>query len=479
MMKAGKLSYLFGVLLSLFLALDPGPASGVPAPGAGTELSAAAASAAVGTGPGAGTSTTSSSSDTLYLSLDEAVRLALARNEDVKVAEAEFEKARGRKTEAYAGALPNVSLQAGYTRNVLRPVIFFPNPETDETMKIEIGEKNDFLMAVAFSQPLYAFGRIGGAIKIADYFMRSSEKDLNAARRKIELQAKQAYYSVLLAREALDISARTLEQAKRHLEETRLMLGQQMASRFDSLRAVVRVKNTEPMVIASKNAFTLAELDLKRIVGIESARPVKLTDRLAFAPESLSLDDAIEEALANRPDMASLRLRVAMAQKVYKVRKRSNFPFLSLVGNFIVEGQESERFFPRSERVAKSFGVGLSLSFPVFDGFANRGRVKQAKADYDIARYSFDKMKKAVALQVTQLYKQLQADTESLESQRATVAMAEETYRLALVRFRNGLSTSLELSDAELALTNARLNYLQALYDCIVTKERLKNAMGY
>lgn len=420
----------------------------------------------------------SSPNDTLLLSVRQAVAMALERNEDVKLALSKFDKAKGKKKEAYAGALPSLNFLGAYTRNIQRPVIFFPNPDTDETMKIEIGEKNDFLATLSFLQPLYAFGRIGGAIRIADYYMKSSEREVADARQRVALEVEEAYYRTLLAREAAEISRQALEQALARRRETLKKFGQNVASPFDTLRAYVEVKNREPQVVEAENASRIALLNLKRVVGISREQPVFLTDELVYRPQRFDLDEALGEALSARPDLAAMRLQLAMAEKVYQVRKRGNFPFLSLVGSYLVEGQESDRFFPRSERVAHSFSVGLSLSFPVFDGFANRGKIMQAKADLDAARYTLAKAERAVELQVTQLLRELEAAERNLKGREATVAMAEEAYRLALVRYRNGLSTALELGDAELALTQARLNRLQAVYNCTVTRERLRGAMG-
>lgn len=417
--------------------------------------------------------------DTMRLSLAQAVRLALLHNEDVKIAEETLAKARGRKREAYAGALPSLTGQAGYTRNILRPVIFFPNPDNDEEiLKIEIGEKNDLLMSLYFQQPLYAFGRIGGAIKIADYYLKSSEKDLTDARQQTVLAVTEAYYRVLLADEVWHISRQALAQAQRQFDETVVKYRQQVAARFDSIRSAVNVKNAEPAVIEAENARTIAMLDLKRVTGIDHVTPVALTGRLEYADQSYDLTTTVEQALGNRPDVQAMRLRVAMSDKVLQVTKRNNWPFLSMVGTYTWQGQDSDQLWPPREKWAESFGMGVSLSFPIFDGFSTRGKVQQAEADLNIMNYSLQKMEKAVALQVTQLYKELDADRRNLDSQKATVAMAEEAYRLALVRFKNGLSTSLELSDTEFALTSARLNYLQAVYNTIITRERLENAIG-
>ncbi|UCG52851.1 MAG: TolC family protein, partial [Candidatus Latescibacterota bacterium] len=268
--------------------------------------------------------------DTLRLSLNDAIKLAMENNEDIRIAEAGLQRARGRKKEAFSAALPYIGLDAGYTRNILRPVIFFRDPISEEVLQIEIGEEHDYLMHISFSQVLFAFGRVGGAIKAADYFLKSSEATLEAANRSIKLETEIAYYEALLAAEVKEIAEQSLDAAQKHFDETKRKLRQQMASNFDSIRAEVQVKNREPEVIKADNAIRLTRLNLKRIIGVDRNTPVVLTDSLGFEPQTYSLEDAINEAYKMRADVRALRLNVSMAEKIYQVRKRSNFPMLEL-----------------------------------------------------------------------------------------------------------------------------------------------------
>ncbi|UCH82926.1 MAG: TolC family protein [Candidatus Latescibacterota bacterium] len=416
--------------------------------------------------------------DTIRLSLEDAIRRALETNEDVGIAAAELDKAKGTKKEATSAALPHLDIFASYTRNPLLPVIFFPDFDTGEPTGIKIGADNDYLMTVSVNQVLFAFGRVGGAIKAADYYLKSSEEGLEAAKKDVRLEAEIAYYDALLAVEVRRIAIQSLARAKNQFEETEKKLRQQTASRFDSIRAAVEIKNREPEVLNAENAIRLARLNLKRIVGIDRNTPVILTDSLVYEPETYSLDDAIEEAYQIRSDIRALRLNVAMTEKIYTVQKRGNFPTLSLFGNYTLQGQ-SQGYLLQVEQHANMASVGLSLNFPIFDGLATQGRAAQAKADHSAAQLSLQRLEKIVALALQELYDQLGAEQENLESQQATVQMAEESYRLALVRFQNGLSTRLELEDAELALTVARLNYTEAVYRYMVAKKRFEYAMGH
>jgi outer membrane protein TolC len=423
--------------------------------------------------------TVAAPADTLRLSLGDAVRLAMENNEDIGIARAELDRAKGRKKEATAAALPHLGFYGGYTRNILRPVIFFRDPSNDEVVQIEIGEENDYQMNISLDQVLFAFGRVGQAIDAADYYLRSNEANLEATAKDVRLAAETAYLNAVLAQEVREIAVKSLEASQRQLDETIRKLDQRVASRFDSILAAVEVKNREPAILTAENEIRLTRLELKRVIGVDRETPLVLTDSLVFEPEEYSLEEAVDEAYKMRSDIQALRFQVAMMQKIYEVRRRSNLPYLALQGNYTLQGQASGELFPDSDSWAEALGIGVSLTFPIFDGFENRGRAEQARADVTATEYSLQKLENLVALAITELYDQLGAERKNLESQEATVAMAEEAYRLASVRFANGLSTSLELENSQLALTTARLNQQTAIFRYMVAKRRFEYAMGH
>lgn len=417
--------------------------------------------------------------DTLQLGLDDAIRIALQNNEEIGIAEAGLDRAKGTRKQATAAALPHLGFSARYTRNIQIPVIFFNDPASNEVIPIEIGQANDYLMNFSLDQVVYAFGRVGGAIKAADYYLKSNEAALESTKQDVRLQTEVAYYDALFAVEVRRIAIQSLDAAEKHFEETKRKLRQNMSSRFDSVRAEVEVKNREPEVLNAENAIRIARLNLKRVMGIDRTIPIALTDTLVFEPEVYSLDEAIREAQIARPDIQALRLHVAMTDKLYSVQKRWNLPYLSLFGSYNFQAQTSNDLIPPSDSFIKSFGLGLSLTFPIFDGLENRGKVAQAQADLSAAKYTLKRLENVVALAINELYDQMGAEEKNLRSQQATVGMAEEAYRLALVRFTNGLSTNLELEDTELALTSSRLNYSEAVYRYMVAKKRFEYAMGH
>lgn len=419
------------------------------------------------------------SAEPLRLTADRAVALAVERNETFLMAREDASKAAGVVKEAWAGALPNLSVEGTYQNNFQLPAFFAP--EEFGGGKLEIGSDLEVEGRLRLDQVLYAFGRVGNAIRYAEVYERIAGLGVERARAAVVLEARSAYYGVLLAREVLSIRERSLEQAKSQLEETRRKHDQGTASRFDLLRTEVEVKNRLPERIAAENDLALAMQDLKRVVGLDGDPDPILTDTLFYRPFAIGEEEAVRDALARRPEILALEKNVEGQRRVLSIRKAERLPILGLYGQIALQGQ-ADRWdviepFDENHRAVSS-AAGIAVSMPIFDGFRTKGKVMQARADLRRAEYELEGARKAVRLETTKAVKDLESLRKSWEAETATVGLAEEAYRIAETRFRNGLSTRLELADAETALDAARTNYAKTLYDYDVALARLEKTIG-
>jgi outer membrane protein TolC len=292
---------------------------------------------------------------------------------------------------------------------------------------------------------------------------------------------REAYYRVLLMDRVVGIQRQSLKQAQSHLKDVEDKYAQGTMSRFDLLRAQVEVKNREPGVIEAENNLALSIEDFKRVVGLGADDEPVLTDSLAYAPVAITEDDAIAEALANRPEILTLALNVQGRKKILAIEKAGMYPLLGLYGEIDLQGQSRKddllgSFEKENRAISKS--VGLALSVPIFDGFRTRGRVTQARAALKRAEFELEQAHKGIRLEVSKAVRDLASLKLEYESQVATVGLAEEALKIAEARFRSGLSTQLELTDAETALDFARTNFAQTLYECNVAAANLERALG-
>ena len=419
------------------------------------------------------------SSVAMRLSLADAVSLALRHNETLLIALEDEKRAGGAVKEAWAGALPSVALQGTYQGNFKKPAFFAP--EEFGGGKFEIGEDIEVLGNVRFDQVLYAFGRVGNAVQYANIFREIAALGVGNARSEVTFSARETYFRVLLMQHVVDIQRQSLEQARSHLADIEVKYSQGTASRFSLLRAQVEVKNREPEVISAENNLALTVQDLKRVLGLDDESVCILTDSLEYNPYDIGEEKAIDEALSNRPEIRSLVLNVEGRRKILSIENAGSLPILGLYGQIALQGQahKDHPFDPfKKDHRAISASAGLALSVPIFDGFRSRGKIQQAQASLHRAQYELQRARRAVRLEVTKAVQDLQSLHREYESQVATVDLAEEACAIAETRFLNGLSTQLELTDAETALHFARTNFAETLYRYNVALANLERVLG-
>ncbi|MFQ5689244.1 MAG: TolC family protein [Gemmatimonadota bacterium] len=417
------------------------------------------------------------------LSLESAVRRATTLNEVVLMARAEQARAEGIATETRADALPEVTANVNYTRNVQRPVLFFNTP--NGVQQISIGDDNDYTFGLSLKQPLLDFS-LGPARKAAGLSRRASSAQVESARVAAALQARLDYYTVLLDRALVRVQEQALEQAAARLKEVEAMNRAGTAADFDLLTAQVEVENIRPQLIEARNRLELDGNRLKRTVNLPIATELVLTDSLERPPppaperaeaESVAMRAAVKHAMEHRADLEAQELVVDLQSQNLSAQRSDALPSFDLLASLSRRGSSSQ-FFPSEEDFSQSLTAGLQVSIPLFDGRARAGRVQQARAALDRERYRLRQLSGDVQLEVQQARQALGAARAQAEASESNVRRAERALKIAQTRFRNGLSTQVELNDSELAVTRARTNYAQALFNYNVAQARLVAAMG-
>jgi len=411
----------------------------------------------------------------LRLSIAEAVARSVQLNEQVLVARADRAAARGAVREIRADALPELSADFGYTRNIQTPVLFF---NTDEgVQQISIGDANEYSFRLGLRQTLLDFS-LGPARAAARLAEDASLAGVEATRDEVALQTRLAYYTVLLDRALVRVEEKALEAAQRRLAQVEEFYEVGTGSEFDLLTAQVEVDNIRPGLIEARNQLELDLNELKRAIGLPLDSSLVLTDSFpAPADVDVELDQAVQRALAQRSDLQAQRLSVELRGESLTSERAGALPSL-LLDAAILRRASSADVVPPSRDFSQSTSVGLSLEWPIFDGAARSGRIQQAQAVLERERYRLRQLREDVRLEVQQTLLARDAAREEIAASDANVRRAERALEIAQSRFRNGLSTQVELEDAELAVTEARTNYARALYRFAVADARLRAAMG-
>ncbi len=412
----------------------------------------------------------------LALTLEESIRLALSQNPYHLAAGERLETARAKLREAAANFFPSLNAQGLHTLDEKLFVLEFPSFIPGEPpQKVTFDFTRDYQFSLSLSLPLFTSGRLTSGFKQAKYNLLSIEEAVKQSKHITVFNAKKAFYGHLLAENFVKVAEETAEVAEKHLKNVKSLYEVGMASKFDLLRSEVQVANLKPQLIKARNNLKIAELSLKTLLGLDLFQPIEIKGYLTYEPFEPDLEESISKALLNRPEISQLGFQKQMAGEMLKLTRASSLPALAISGTY---NFWADQFNFRKDTWQSYYAVNLVLTVPLFNGFATSARVAQSKAtikELDLTKRGLEDM---VKFEVRQVILMLNEAKESLLSQEKNVEQAQESLRIAELNFSEGLATTLDVSSVQAALTQAKTNYSQALYDYVISLAQLDKAMG-
>ncbi len=414
---------------------------------------------------------------TTVLTMEDAINLALEKNSELKIAKMEVEKSEQKLREARSGLFPKLDISGQYQRYIDKPVIFLP-PGSPFGSTLEIGSDNSYQAAAQLSVPLFALSLYEG-IGLESDALDIAEQNYISAKNKIVGDVKKSFLSVILARETKDVMQQSLKNAEDNFENIKRLNSAGTLSDYDVLRAEVQVENLKPVVLQMENNYKLSLEALKVAIGLDADQSIEVVGEIEF-DESYKIPteaEIIEELIRNNPTLAILERQVKLNDRNVSLEEAAYFPSLAGFGNYQYQAQANDFKFSDYNWV-KTFVVGLQLQIPIFNGFKTQSRVSQAEIGLNQAVEQKRNFTEAIKTQALSVLYRVEQAVKRIEGQNKTVRTAQEGYEIAKRRLENNLGTQLEVNDAELALRQAKLNRLQAIYDFKVAEADLETVLG-
>ena len=397
------------------------------------------------------------------LTLSDSIALAVEYNPALKITQQAKEKAAWGLSQAKA----HQGFTVGYSYTGVRTV----QPPYAFTLK-PIQPYDYFSHQVKLQLPLYTGGKVESSIDMAKHGLEISELAVSAAKQQLIQGVTAAYLNALQGRNLAETAQQSVKTLTAHLQNVRNHYEAGTVSLSDVLQTEVRLANARNNLIKAHNGYKLARYKLNKEIGLPLQNDAVLKDDISYRPYLSTLDESISTALANRPEIAQTRLKIAAAQDKVKIANAENLPTVGLVAMNTWDDKKS----PGTEN--SKWLVGMSLQMNVFDNGLTRAQLKQARSDAAIAREQAQQTADIIALEVSQAYLGVIEASERIANNQVAVHQSETDYRLALERYENGIGTNLDVMDAELAMTRARVNHIQAMYDYSNSRAQLDKAMG-
>ncbi|MBI4690782.1 MAG: TolC family protein [Nitrospirae bacterium] len=329
---------------------------------------------------------------------------------------------------------------------------------------------NQYTSSLSLKQNIYNFGKTSTQVDIERLNLDSSRADLEGVREQVIFNVKQSYYGVLRAKRNRDVAEDAVKQFNLHLEQAKGFYEVGTKPKFDVTRAEVDLGNARLDLIKAGNGLRIANASLNNVMGVPDAPEYSIEDNLEFRKYTITFEETIGRAYKNRPDLVSVVFKRQAAENSIELAKKDYYPALTGSASYSRSGETFLR--------DGGWDIGMTLSFPIFSGFQTKYQVEESTANLNVFKANEESLKQNIFLEIQQAYLNLSEAEERIPIAELVVRQAEENLDLANGRYTAGVGSPIEVTDAQVALNNAKLSYIEAIYDYRIAIASLEKAMG-
>lgn len=440
------------------------------------------------------------------LTLEDAIKVAVANNPQIKRALLSVDDADELVKIAYSEVFPSVSSSMSYTRNIEIPVNFIPeivfdpqNGDPDVLVPVAFGTDNNWQGGFSVSQNIFK-GEVFVGLSTSEIFKTVQKENLRATSQQIITQTRVAYYQVLVAKEQLRLQQAQIKRLEQNLKENKSRQSAGLVDEYAVLQLEVQLSNQRPQLIEAEYAVDEAYRNLKVTLGVPIEAGFKVKGNLnefdiatedAVSPENQHLkevdqmnpftfqkrSDEWAAYIDDRGDVRILDARLNLNSKEIKAEQSRFLPTVTATYNLQWSAAEpaAPNFFENSARFQT---IGLNVNLPLFEGFSRLANVQRAK----IARKDIEEQKRAARLtaknEIASASEDLNKTFETASARKQALSQAEEGYQRARRRLENGIGSQLEVTDAEVQVRQAEVNYALMVFEYLSSKAQYDLATG-
>lgn len=329
---------------------------------------------------------------------------------------------------------------------------------------------NFYIYRFSVNQLLYDFGKTPGLVAESRASFRQAREDYSGTRQQVVLDARTAYFGLLAAQRAMKVQEETVRHYQDLVKQAQGFYQVGLKAKIDVTKAEANLYDAEAGLIRAKNAVDLARVTLMTAMGLKTFPYSKVEDVLEVTYEIPPLSDLKVQALRQRPDLLKNRYQLDYNQAALKVAQAGYFPTLTSTAAYGWQGTD----YPLDD----NWWVGAGVTFPLFEGLATTYSVRQAKANIRATEANTEVLRQNIVKEVEQAYLDLVAARELIRATGKAREAAQENWRLAQGRYKAGIGTIIEVTDAQVQFSQADLKFVQALYDYRVNEAKLDKAIG-
>lgn len=412
------------------------------------------------------------------LTADEAVRIALRYQGNVAVARTQIDAAAGRTQQAGAATMPRLNLNANYQNT------FWTDPALTSGAFLQgVGggaaggglgftgagfQLSGYSANLGLNQLLFDFGYTRSLVRQSLALEEAAEAGFTKAQNDLVFSVKEAFYLAIQQERLVGVNESNVKNRQAQLAQAQSRFEAGLGLPADVVRAQTAVSTALFDLSQAQTNSGLARLNLNNLMGIDPRTPLQLKEDAEQGPPSDKPEELFNEALLHRPELAQARAQLMAARYGLDAAHVTSAPKLTAG---LVYGLRGDPFF-------QSLTLQVGLSFDIYDGGLQAGRVKEAEANRESAQATLDVQAQTVLTEVGRAYLNLRTARERVRSAEQAEASANETLRLATGRYQVGLGIFLDVLDAQAALLRAQTDRVNAYLQSDVARAALNRAIG-
>jgi outer membrane protein TolC len=460
----------------------------------------------------------------LELTLDGAIKIALSENPSVRVADLEVEKKKYAKKSSQSALYPQIEAVGQYSRTLKKQVMYMDGAFNFEDMLgpvvnplvggmeqtfaenisgynpgslgqnieantpppvessggsegITVGRDNNWSGGLQLNWPVVV-PTLWKSLELSSLDVELAVESARSSKINMINSVRKAYYGVLLAKDALHVFQESHDNAMLSYNDILNKFNQGIVSEFDLIRADVNVKNIKPNLIQAQNAYNLASLSLKALMGIDMEQEISIPGSLLDYEEGLYAEVlALDASVDNNSDLKKLDIQTEQLQKTLQLYKAQYLPTIAIVGNYTYMSMNNDFRFGDYKWNPYST-VSLNISIPIFDGFKKSSEIHQTKATLEQMKWQRQDVVRNLQLAVNSNVSNMTNYVEQVFSTKDAMAQARKGYEISRKLYDTGMGTLLDLNTAQLGLTQAGLAFTQAIYNFLTSKADLDKTLG-
>jgi outer membrane protein len=400
------------------------------------------------------------------LTLVQLTDLALSNNPSTRIAWAEVRNSDAGVELARAGYWPQLTVAYDYERQ--KTAAGTTGTAAPETL---------YGPSVDLNWLLFDFGTRSGTVDAAKYSRTAAELDANQTLQDLILEVEQDYYQVLGLQAVQDADLQSVQDASANLENANQRKTSGLATIGDVYQAQAAEAGAKLALQTAQGQLASARGTLAIALGYPADTPVPLapweSEISAKMPEQ-NVHDLLAKAAQARPELLASKARQQASVASLEAARGQGWPNLTLNGS---AGRTTTKI-GANKSTAKTYDADLTLSFPLFSGFANQAAVRQAQAAADVADATTEQLVQAVQLEVWQAYQNMRTAVSNLDTADLQLKSAQQAADVTQARYKNGLDSILDVLSAQATLANARVQQVQARLNWFAALAAMGHAMG-